>query len=317
MAHSAPNICVSSFKFSAADFRIVDMLSPSHPTHKLIIWSLKNSCPSCFAKSGMCCIIASLILFMILFEESDIMKQQRLSFLQRKTYLHLESFARSIIAGNKDCDSKLTPITSFKEPREEITFNRTSEVVSRRSNNTCGTKSEIVASFPSKGARSVATIASAALTFSLSSSVSAFTFFTRRLATDMRGRFDISSLLVDLELAGGGQGTTHLHFATAAKFSVAAVLTSASGSCKSFSYAGTKISMAYVPSKSLNASITCANLDPTVHRTLQERSSIVAAIKGTIFFTSTFTPSILSLSADLFCCSNAIPFPNAIQFSVV
>mmetsp|Transcript_25034 Transcript_25034/g.31526 ORF Transcript_25034/g.31526 Transcript_25034/m.31526 type:complete len:211 (-) Transcript_25034:659-1291(-) len=210
MAHSAPNIIVSSLRFSAAACLIVEISSRSHPTQCVVSFSLKKSFPNCFARCGICCIIASRI-------------------------LHFPSSARSIIAGNKDCDRRSTPITLFNAPRDEITFKRTSEVVSLNRSRTGGTRSVIVASFPKCDESSVATIPRAALTFSLSSSVNVVTFLTSRFATDERGHLLSSSDVSAEPLEDGGQGTVQLHFPTSAKFNVAAVLTSASGSCNSFS----------------------------------------------------------------------------------
>lgn len=121
-------------------------------------------------------------------------------------------------------------MTSFSDAREDIRFKRTSDAASLSKRSTGGTKCEIVASLPKMGANSVATMASAARTCSLSSSVSVVIRFTKRSATAMRGRHgplsNESLLSVDLiSPPANGGGTVALHFATAAKLKVAAVRT--------------------------------------------------------------------------------------------
>eukprot|EP00733_Pompholyxophrys_punicea_P001316 Pompholyxophrys_punicea_v1_NODE_614_length_1594_cov_2.565302.p2 type:complete len:170 gc:universal NODE_614_length_1594_cov_2.565302:530-1039(+) len=77
-------------------------------------------------------------------------------------------------------------------------------------------------------------------------------------------------------------GTLDVHrLATLAKLKVAAVRTSASGSCNSFSYAGINESMASVGGKRSNAVVTEANFDAAVHRTLHDRSSTADTINDT------------------------------------
>mmetsp|Transcript_17499 Transcript_17499/g.25282 ORF Transcript_17499/g.25282 Transcript_17499/m.25282 type:complete len:200 (+) Transcript_17499:632-1231(+) len=193
--------------------------------------------------------------------------------------LHFPSCARSKMAGNNDCDNRSTPITSFKDDRDEIRFRRTSDAASRSSNNTGGTRCAMVASFPKTGASSVATMAKAARTCSLSSSVKLVTRFTNRSATVVWGSLAAggSSPLRPVVIPGG---TMALHWATAAKLNVAAVRTSASGSCNNFSYAGMRESM--TSGIGSNAVITLANLEAAVHRTRQDRSSMVATMRGKI-----------------------------------
>ena len=62
IAQSVPNNSVKSPKFATAAIRILEISSPSQPTHNEESLSVKKSLPSCFARSGMCLIIASRIL---------------------------------------------------------------------------------------------------------------------------------------------------------------------------------------------------------------------------------------------------------------
>mmetsp|Transcript_20522 Transcript_20522/g.23551 ORF Transcript_20522/g.23551 Transcript_20522/m.23551 type:complete len:229 (+) Transcript_20522:869-1555(+) len=227
------------------------MSSPSHFTHRSDSLSLKKSFPSCLAKVGICWMIASRI-------------------------LHLPSSAKSMIAGKSDWDNRSTPITEFKADSDDIRFNRTSDDASLRRRSNGGNKKEMVESFPSIGASSVATIASAALTCSLSSSVSAATCLTNLSATRTLA-LGSSPLLAS---SASAMVTLAVHFATSDKLNVAAVRTSASGSWSNFSKASTRDSTA--PSHPTNAPTASENLDATVQRTLQERSSIVATSNGNI-----------------------------------
>mmetsp|Transcript_15037 Transcript_15037/g.21283 ORF Transcript_15037/g.21283 Transcript_15037/m.21283 type:complete len:307 (-) Transcript_15037:915-1835(-) len=280
-AHSEPNNAVSSFRLCAAADRMLEISSPSQPTQSDESFSLKKSLPSCWASIGTCSIMASRI-------------------------LHFPSCARSRMAGNSDCDSKSTPITSFSADSDEIKFKRTSDAASLSRRRTGGTKCEIVASLPKIGASCVATIASAARTCSLSSSVRLVIRFTNLSATEMRAPSADSS-----PEAADDACTMASHDATSARLNVAAVRTSASGSCSSFSYAGTSESIA--SGRAENAAITPANFDAAVQRTLQDRSSIVATISGTNIFTKLTSDSVSGFSL----ASAVKTSPNSAQFSVV
>mmetsp|Transcript_23058 Transcript_23058/g.35094 ORF Transcript_23058/g.35094 Transcript_23058/m.35094 type:complete len:235 (+) Transcript_23058:258-962(+) len=159
--HSDPRRAVSSLRSFAAASRMLDMSSPSHPTHSDRSLSVKNSFPSCLASRGIRSMTASRI-------------------------LHLPSSARSSTAGSSDCVNSSAPMTSFNMDSEDMMFRRTSDVESRNSSSIGGSRCAMVMSLPNMGARSVATMASAALTFSLSSSVSDTTRLTRRCATGTR-----------------------------------------------------------------------------------------------------------------------------------
>mmetsp|Transcript_14523 Transcript_14523/g.35009 ORF Transcript_14523/g.35009 Transcript_14523/m.35009 type:complete len:330 (+) Transcript_14523:40-1029(+) len=206
--HFDPSCAVRSFRAFAAASRMLDMSSPSHPTHRLSNRSVKNSSPSRFANSGIRSMTASRI-------------------------LHFPSSARSSIAGNSDCVRSSVPITSSSVARDDTAFSRTSLVGSRRSRSMGGNSRSIVASRPRAGASSVATIASAARTFSLSSSTSCATRPTRRTATGTRR---CSSPLPPAAGASPALGRTSAPVrATSDRLNAAAVRTSASGSCSSFS----------------------------------------------------------------------------------
>mmetsp|Transcript_10812 Transcript_10812/g.30969 ORF Transcript_10812/g.30969 Transcript_10812/m.30969 type:complete len:266 (-) Transcript_10812:972-1769(-) len=254
-AQSVPNSAVSCCRFLAAAVRIVAMSSPSQFTQMEANLSVKKYCPSCRPSKGMCSIVLRRI-------------------------LHWLSCARSRMAGSNDCDRRFTPTTSSSAPNDEIKFNRTSDAASRSSSRIGGTRCVMVASLPIIGANSVATIASAARTCSLSSSVNVVTLLTSRSAAVTRGPWysTLTSNALPSGLPGVGTGTMAPHRATDARLNVAAVRTSASGSCNRRSYAGTNESITF--GNASKAEITCANLAAAVHRTLHDRSSIVATTNG-------------------------------------
>lgn len=120
----------------------------------------------------------------------SVKKHHRTNLLERNvTLLNMKSPARSKMASRWEGPQWPCSKTQMKK----ITFSRTSDDVSRSNKRIWDTKSAIVNSFFHNGARSVATMARAALTFLLSSSVKAFTFFATCFATDIRGRFLFSS----------------------------------------------------------------------------------------------------------------------------
>mmetsp|Transcript_21096 Transcript_21096/g.31833 ORF Transcript_21096/g.31833 Transcript_21096/m.31833 type:complete len:218 (-) Transcript_21096:792-1445(-) len=142
-----------------------------HPTTQHIIpraYHQKKSLPSCFARRGILSMTASRI-------------------------RHLPSSAKSSIAGSNDWCKRSVPITSLSSDKDDIILRRTSELESRNSNNMGGNKFDTDASFPNKGANSVATIANAARTLTLSSSVNPTKRVTNRCATGIRRVFLFSS----------------------------------------------------------------------------------------------------------------------------
>mmetsp|Transcript_11552 Transcript_11552/g.27543 ORF Transcript_11552/g.27543 Transcript_11552/m.27543 type:complete len:213 (+) Transcript_11552:518-1156(+) len=206
--------------FFVAASRIVAMSSPNQLTQMVDNLSVKKSFPSCFASTGVCSMMANRI-------------------------LHFPSCARSIIAGSNDCDNKSTPITLFKLSKEDIRFRRTSEAASRSKRRIGGTRCVMVASFPKIGASSVATMASAARTCSLSSSVKDVTRLTNRSAAVIFPPLELAAAISSRPSAAPSGKIFDSHpLATTARLKVAAVRTSASGSCSSFSYAGINASMA-------------------------------------------------------------------------
>mmetsp|Transcript_7929 Transcript_7929/g.19495 ORF Transcript_7929/g.19495 Transcript_7929/m.19495 type:complete len:217 (+) Transcript_7929:570-1220(+) len=205
-AQSVPKRAVSSAMLVVAASRIVAMSSPSQLTQIEDSLSVKKSFPNCLASWGVCSIMANRI-------------------------LHFPSCAKSTIAGKSDCDNKSTPMTLFKLSNDDIRLRRTSDAASRNKSRMGGTKCVMVASFPKMGASSVATMARAARTCSLSSSVKEVTRLTRRsAAVTLVG--DGSSRPPS---APSGKMVASHPLATTARLKVAAVRTSASGSWRSFS----------------------------------------------------------------------------------
>ena len=195
-------------KLLAAASRMLDILSSSNLTHIGDKLSPTKFLPSCFARRGTCWRITSRTLKQKIMRRHSKLDQQR-----KKSYLHLESSANSNIAGSKDWDRRSIPITSFNADKVDIKFNRTSDAESRRSEKRWGSNNDIVFSFPSSGARYVATDARAARTCSLSSSDNAITNLTS--LSEMLPRSFNSSFIV----------TVTLHFATPARLNAAAVRT--------------------------------------------------------------------------------------------
>ena len=171
----------------------------------------------------------------------------------------------------------------------------------------------MVASLPRTGASSVATMASAARTFSLSSSVSVVTRLTSLCATLTLVPSSSASSFSAPSSPGGPPSifTKASHRATSARLSAAAVLTSASGSCSSFSYAGTRMSMA--PGSEEKDPTTSLNFDAAVHRTRHDRSSIVDTTSGRTLSMRMDVPDTLASSP----CSDVMALPRATQFSVI
>mmetsp|Transcript_21702 Transcript_21702/g.42636 ORF Transcript_21702/g.42636 Transcript_21702/m.42636 type:complete len:215 (+) Transcript_21702:510-1154(+) len=209
------------------------MLSDSQLRHNSDSDSSKNLTPSCSARSGICSMIASLM-------------------------RHVLSSASLTIAGMSDCDSRSMPITWFNELSVEMIFNRTSGLLSLRSNRYSGRKLSIVESLPTSGARPITTSASDDLTWSFGSLAS--------LSTDGRS---ISTTM----LSGR-------HFATAVTWLAAAVLTSASASSRSFTNAGA--SSCSVTSGPM-ALATLGNWSATDHLTRQDLSEASLRTAGRIF----------------------------------